>query len=33
MQQPKIDFVISWVDGTDPNGLADKFIILQEKYS
>lgn len=33
MQQPKIDFVITWVDGTDPKWLADKLRTLQETYS
>lgn len=30
MSQPKIDFVITWVDGTDPKWLAEKLRTLQE---
>ena len=30
MSQPKIDFVITWVDGTDPKWLAEKIRTLQE---
>ena len=32
MQQPKIDFVITWVDGTDPKWLADKLRTLQAAH-
>lgn len=30
MSQPKIDFVITWVDGADPKWLAEKLRTLQE---
>ncbi len=33
MSQPKIDFVITWVDGTDPKWLAEKLKTLQETDS
>ena len=33
MSQPKIDFVITWVDGTDPKWLAEKLRTLQETDS